>query len=85
MISGGGTVVKVWEHATTSDVEKDVYGDVMDGGSDNDSEDEADEDQDEEDSSDEEEKQEKPKKKRKRGRGKATNVGNGIMGFKGMD
>lgn len=88
MVSGGGTVVKIWEQATASGAADDGYGNVTNGGSDDDSiEDgvEADQaDEDEDDRSDEEETQRKPKK-RKRTRGKATNVGNGIMGFKGMD
>lgn len=84
MISGGGDVVKVWEQAPTSDAQDaDLDGITNGGGEVQDSED--DDDDDEEESSDEEEKQRKRKKRRKRNKSKGKNVGNGIMGFKGLE
>ena len=81
MVSGGGDVVKVWEQAPTSDAQDaDLDGITNGGGEALDSEDD-----DEEESSDEEEKQRKRKKRRKRNKSKGKNVGNGIMGFKGLE
>jgi WD40 repeat protein len=71
LISGGGSVVKVWEEG---------LGGGEEGEEDDVREEKGSEDE-EGDSSDEEE---RPKKKRKRG-SKGRNVGNGILGFKGLE
>ena len=83
MISGGGDVVKVWEQATIDGAQDEDLKNTANGGSDVDSDDQDDENDTE--SSDEEEKQRKRKKRKKKGKGSAKNVGNGILGFSGMD
>jgi hypothetical protein len=87
LISGGGSIVKVWQEKMTlndddeeddsDDEESSVKKRALDG-SDSDDGDGADA----EDSSDEEQGR-KRKKKRRKGKGKHT--GNGILGFKGLE
>jgi hypothetical protein len=81
LISGGGSIVKVWQEKMTlhddDGEETSVKKRALDG-SDSDDGDGADA----EESSDEEEER-KRKKKRRKGKGKHT--GNGILGFKGLE
>lgn len=82
MISGGGDVVKVWEQATIDGAQDEgLESAVNGGGADSDDQDA----EGDEESSDEEEKQRKRKKRKKKGKGGAKSVGNGILGFGGMD
>lgn len=83
LISGGGSIVKVWQEKMSLEDDEDEEED---------SDEEpamakralsSDSDSDEDDSSDEEEER-KRKKKRKRSKGKDKNAGNGILGFKGL-
>jgi hypothetical protein len=84
LISGGGSVVKVWaekegdeeEESDESDEEEEDQGASKRKA-------DSDDDSDDDDSSSEEEKQKK--KKRRKGKGKDKGVGNGILGFKGLD
>jgi len=82
LISGGGSVVKVWQEKMNLDDEEESDEDIGLGkralGSDSDDSDGPDE----ADSSDEEP---RPKKKRKRSKAKQKNAGNGILGFKGLE
>jgi hypothetical protein len=87
MISGGGSVVKVWQEQM--------------GGEDADEEEDSEEDSDEEvhagtrkrrssdssddDSSEDEDMGRRRKKKRKGNKGKNKSAGNGVLGFKGLD
>ncbi|KAL8654607.1 MAG: hypothetical protein Q9226_003364 [Calogaya cf. arnoldii] len=87
MISGGGSIVKIWEKATADDLDDDPFEGMLDGlandvsGDGSDGTGSADS---QEDSSEEEE--ERPKrKKRKRNKGKTRGGTNHIMAFKGMD
>ena len=83
LISGGGSIVKVWQEQMNLDDE--------DEDEDSDSEEEtapikralgSDDDSDDADSSEEEDKR---RKKRKKSKGKEKNAGNGILKFKGLD
>ena len=84
MISGGGDVVKVWEQATIAGAQDEDLESAANGGDGVTDSDDQDDESDQE-SSDEEEKQKKRKKRRKKGKGGAKSVGNGILGFRGMD
>ncbi len=87
LISGGGSIVKVWQEKMTLDDEDDGLDDeetsakkrALDG-SDSDESDGRDAD----DSSDEEDGGRKRRKKRRKAKGK-KDTGNGILGFKGME
>jgi hypothetical protein len=83
LISGGGSIVKVWQEKMSLDDDED----------DEDSEEDtttvkralsSDSDSNGPDDSSDEEEERKRKKKRKRSKGKEKNSGNGILGFKGL-
>ncbi|EON62456.1 hypothetical protein W97_01678 [Coniosporium apollinis CBS 100218] len=81
MISGGGTVVKVWqEKIGEEDGEVNGVGKRSLGSDDEDGDDDGDGD-----SSEEEDKSQKPRKKRKRNKGKDRTGGKHVMSFKGLD
>lgn len=89
MISGGGSIVKVWHEAVQNgDDEEEEEGDgVMGVGKRRLGSDDSDDDSDDAaDSDDEESKQPKTKRKRrKRGKGKDRSGGQHVMAFKGLD
>jgi hypothetical protein len=82
LISGGGSIVKVWQEKMNLDdedeSEEDTGAEKRTLGSDSD-----DSDADDADSSDDESR--RRKKKRKRTNRKEKNAGNGILGFKGLE
>jgi hypothetical protein len=86
LISGGGSIVKVWQEKMSLDDDEDNEEDAEDA------EDtstakralNSDSDSDTPDDSSDEEEERKRKKKRKRTKGKENNAGNGILGFKGL-
>lgn len=81
MISGGGTVVKVWqEKIGEEDGEVNGAGKRSLGSDDEDGDEDSDAD-----SSDEEDNSQKPRKKRKRNKGKDRTGGQHVMSFKGLD
>ncbi len=81
LVSGGGTVVKVWqEKIGGEDGEVNGVGKRSLG-----SDDEDGEEDDDADSSEEEEKSQKKRKKRKRNKGKDRTGGKNVMAFKGLD
>ena len=83
LISGGGSIVKVWQEKMNLDEDEDESEEetaagkrpLMDDSDDSDAEDD--------DSSEEEERSRK--RKRKRTNRKEKNAGNGILGFKGLE
>jgi len=85
LISGGGSIVKVWEEQMNLDDEDEDDDEEVGTGKralDSDSDDS--DAPGVEDSSDEDEGDRKRKKKKKRTKGKNKNAGNGILGFKGL-
>jgi hypothetical protein len=81
LISGGGSIVKVWQEPMDLDQDEDSDSDGEAAptkralGSDDDSD----------DANSSEEEDRKRRKKRKRAKGKDKNAGNGILKFKGLD
>jgi len=80
LISGGGSIVKVWEESMNLDDEAEESDD--DNGATKRALSESDDSDKQEDSSDDDS---KPSKRRKKAKAKQKNAGNGILGFKGME
>lgn len=83
LISGGGSVVKVWQEKLSLDDEEDSDEDVGAQKRPLDGDDADDSDKDAADSSDDEEGGRKRRKKRKKGKGKVSD--SGILKFKGLE
>lgn len=81
MISGGGSIVKIWEKETADDLDEEADG----ADSDRDDGRNGTESADSQSDSTEEEERRPKRKKRKRNKGKTKGGTNHIMAFKGMD